>query len=60
MYLKSMNEFTIITYESGYVGKTVEWNKTCLFLAYYKGFVLIWVLCYFHNNTVFITMSSYT
>lgn len=60
MYLYSLNNFEIQTYETGFTGKIMKWNKMMLILMMYKIFILTWILNFLHENAVYVTMSSVT
>lgn len=60
MFLYSLNDFEIKTYETGFTGKTMTWNKLVLLLMLYKCFILYWLINIMHDSTVYITMASVT
>ena len=60
MYLYSLNNFEIQTYETGFTGKIMTWKLMMLILMMYKFFILIWILNFLHENAVYVTMASVT
>lgn len=60
MYLYSLNTFEIVTYDSGFTGKVITWDRMFIFLMIYKTFLLFWMLLFLHDASVFITMASVT